>query len=46
MRLDALDVVLRDAESVLVSEIEWYGDVVVDLTRPGTLDGLRAAMAV
>lgn len=46
MRLDALDVVLRDAASVLVSEIEWYGDVVVDLTPPGALDVLRAAMAV
>ncbi|SFR29989.1 hypothetical protein SAMN04488564_12540 [Lentzea waywayandensis] len=46
MTLSALDDVLRTASSVRVSEIEWYGEIVVDLTRPGVLDGLRAAMAV
>ena len=33
MTLTALDGVLRDAASVRVSEIEWYGEVVFDLTR-------------
>lgn len=44
--LSALDDVLRDAASVRVSEIEWYGQIVVDLTEPGELDRLRAALAV
>jgi hypothetical protein len=44
--LSALDAVVRTASSVRVSEIEWYGEIVVDLTRPGVLDDLRAAMAV
>lgn len=46
MTLTALDDVLRHAASVRVSEIEWYGEVVVDLTLPGELGRLRAVMAV
>ncbi|MEU3649473.1 hypothetical protein AB0E59_39290 [Lentzea sp. NPDC034063] len=46
MTFSALDDVLRTAASVRVREIDWYGEIVVDLTRPGVLDGLRAAMAV
>ncbi|MFJ5992953.1 hypothetical protein [Lentzea sp. NPDC092896] len=46
MTFSALDDVLRTAASVRVCEIDWYGEVVVDLTRPGVLDGLRAAMVV
>lgn len=46
MTLSALDDVLRTALGVRVSEIEWYGEIVVDLTRPDVLEGLRAAMAI
>ncbi|MGW4206979.1 hypothetical protein ACWEIJ_03240 [Lentzea sp. NPDC004789] len=46
MTLGALDDVLRGAASVRISEIEWYGEVVVDLSRPEDRDRLRAAMAV
>jgi hypothetical protein len=44
--LTALDEVLQKAASVRISEIEWYGEVVVDLSRPEKLDGLRAAMRI
>jgi len=44
--LAALDEVLRGAASVRVAEIEWYGEILVDLTRSDDRDRLRAAMAV
>jgi hypothetical protein len=44
--LAALDEILRGAASVRVSEIEWYGETVVDLARPEDRDRLRAAMTV
>lgn len=46
MTLSALDDVLRGAASVRVCEIEWHGEVVVDLSRSEDRDRLRAAMAV
>ncbi|MFI6098884.1 hypothetical protein ACIA8G_25295 [Lentzea sp. NPDC051213] len=44
--LSALDAVLRNASSVRIAEIEWYGDMIVALSRPDERDRLRAAMAV
>ncbi|MCR3746487.1 hypothetical protein [Lentzea californiensis] len=44
--LFALDAVVRTASIVRISEIEWYGEIVVDLTQPDVLDSLRVAMAV
>ncbi|MET9626647.1 hypothetical protein ABZX92_04205 [Lentzea sp. NPDC006480] len=46
MSLTALDDVLRGAARVRVEEIEWYGEVVVDLSRPEDRDRLRAAMKI
>ncbi|MEU0885126.1 hypothetical protein ABZ345_41590 [Lentzea sp. NPDC005914] len=46
MSLTALDDVLRDAASVRISEIEWYGEIVVDLSRAEDRDRLRAAMRI
>ncbi|MEV6242838.1 hypothetical protein [Lentzea sp. NPDC051838] len=46
MSLTALDEVLRNAASVRVSEIQWYGEITVDLSRPEERDRLRAAMKV
>lgn len=46
MSLTALDDVLRGAASVRISEIEWYGEVVVDLSQPEDRDRLRAAMRI
>ncbi|MFD4642811.1 hypothetical protein ACFWN2_36265 [Lentzea sp. NPDC058436] len=42
----ALDAVVSTASSVRISEVEWYREVVVDLTIPATLDGLRAALEI
>jgi hypothetical protein len=46
MTLSALDDVLRGAASVRVSEIEWYGEVTVDLSDDHERDRLRAAMKI
>ncbi len=46
MTLSALDDVLRGATGVRVAEVEWFGEVFVDLSRPEDRDRLRAAMAV
>lgn len=46
MTLTALDDVLQNAASVRVSEIEWYGEVVVDLSNEQDRDRLRAAMKI
>lgn len=44
MTLSALDDVLRDAVSVRISEVEWYGEIVVDLAEDG--GRLRETMKV
>jgi hypothetical protein len=44
--LSALDDVLRDAASVRISEVEWYGEIAVDLSDERDRDRLRAAMKV